>query len=142
MIAATKTSEKKVCSYNGCELTNEEMESPHTVGSDIFCDECYDNWFSENSFDCPLCCECQVNDQQSEYFILFDPDVGEPGIYKILSYPFYSQGLLGEGMFYDHAIARFGFVPHKFRVDRVFSAAFICKECMSEKIKRAAELAG
>lgn len=126
--------QKQICSYNGCDLTGDELESPHTVGTDIFCNECYDNWFSENSFECPLCLEREVHDEESEYFIVFDPDVDVPGIYKVVSYPFYSQPLIGEGMLYKHAVSRVGFAP--VGPSDNSPCAFICKDCMAKKIDR------
>lgn len=125
------------CSYNGCELTNEEMESPNKVDEDIFCDECYDSWFSENSFECPLCQERNLRDEESDYFILFDAEIGEPGVYKVLSYPFCSQPLLGTPMLYDSSVSRIGFVPQNTYLEFEYSCAFVCKDCMTKKINQA-----
>ena len=89
----------------------EEIESPHKVYDETVCDECYDDWFSEESSECPVCCDYFLEEDLSEYFIVFDSEVAEPGIYKPISFPYYSQPMIGHGNMDRRAISRLGFIP-------------------------------
>lgn len=122
------------CSH--CEelLCGEEREFPSRADDEVVCDTCYSEWFYENSFDCPLCCEPQLDDDQTDYFVLFDASFGAPGIYKALSYPFYSQGSIGAASLWPHAVSRVGFVPPDAFCEDA-PCAFICASCITERYK-------
>lgn len=126
------------CSYNGCALTTaEELESPHTVDGDVFCDECYDSWRSDNESVCPFCCDYFLDDELSECFVFlgdeFDEHEPEPGLYRPLVYPYYDQPMLGRPRFRDVAIEQIGSLLFPDRMETAnCPAAYVCTSCMGE----------
>ena len=129
---APTTSGHLCCPWCGNTYTPEEQANPDYVDDEPLCDECYAEWFWENSFTCPLCGEEQLDDEESDCFVLFDKRYGEPGFYKALSFPFYSQPLIGKPTMWPWAVGRFGFVPDGAQDDGC-PAAFICQDCKSRR---------
>ena len=127
------TTNQLICSQCEEELKGEgEIESPHEVDDETVCDECYDDWFAEESSECPVCCDYFLDDELSEYFIVFDPEIAEPGIYKPKEFPYYSQPMIGRGTMYRPSISRIGFIP--VGVEReCYPCANICVFCLDRR---------
>ena len=111
----------------------EEIESPHKVYDETVCDECYDEWFAEESSECPVCCEHFLDEDLSEHFIVFDSEVAEPGIYKPTEFPYYGQPMIGRGHMYRNAITRIGFIPAGVERD-CYPCAYICAGCLERRL--------
>lgn len=120
-----------ICDRNGCTLAGEELESPMRIDGEVVCDKCYDDWRDYNSTTCPLCCESYLEDDLSDCFILVDSEYGEPGLYRVLAWPFYRQGLIGSATIYPDAVTRIGSImPDVAYEMEMGAAAFVCKECL------------
>lgn len=133
-MAATETvSAKPRCQRCNDALAGEELEAPTDIDGEIVCDDCYDEWFLDHSFKCPLCDERQVEDQKSDHFVLFDGYYGTPGLYKALCFPFYREPMVGYGELFADDIDRVGPVPGLAQNDG-FPCAFVCKACADSRV--------
>lgn len=119
------------CWYNDCTLTDAEREDPDMIDGEPVCESCYNSWRCENESECPFCCNYWLVDDLSVCFVLVDDEFGEPGLYRPLSYPFYSQPLIGAPHLWDHAVQRIGSLLPSTMIDiDRHPAAYVCKECM------------
>lgn len=126
------------CWYNDCELTADDIDAAYDIDGEPVCYDCYDSWRCENESECPFCCNYLLDDDLSECFILTDEDFGEVGLYRPLSYPFYSQPVIGTPTLWTHAVQRIGSLLPSAGMDAGgHPAAFVCKSCMGEEGKAA-----
>lgn len=113
-------------------LEGEEIEAPFDYDGETICEDCWDNYYFENSVECPICCNHYLEDDLSEYFVVFDPEVAVPGIYKPLRLPFYVEEMLGGGWMMEENISRVGFVPRGAE-QGVCPCAHICERCIARR---------
>jgi hypothetical protein len=118
------------CYYNGCALTDVDIEQDYQIDDQTVCRDCYESWRDDNESECPFCCNYFLEEDLSDVFVLWDPEIGQPGVYRPLSSPFYSQPPIGCPSMWDSAVERIGSLMPNFAIDIVgCAAAFVCKEC-------------
>ncbi|MBB4036584.1 hypothetical protein GGR21_002490 [Dysgonomonas hofstadii] len=80
----------------------------HKEYQDLLCDDCYDDKFRTS---CPICEDSYDNDEMTEHFFI-TKEISkivhkEPGLYKILEYPFYyGDCVTGFDAFFDNALEK------------------------------------
>lgn len=128
------------CGWCEDALEGGELESPTSVGDEIVCDDCYNDWFDENSFDCAWCCEQVPDEDESDIFLLFaddiavrasDEPVARPGVYLVLKRPCCTQSLIGHPTLWGDAVSRIDDLPKGVPYNN-YPAAFLCKTCAQQ----------
>lgn len=120
------------------ELDEEETESPR-VGKDgdVICDRCFDERYS---YTCPVC-EEEFREDFSvkispKYLLITEyasEDIGiDSGIYEILSYPFYTDGVI-EIHIFKSAMKRISGLPNDLDEDDLWSDIYyVCDDCIKK----------
>jgi hypothetical protein len=120
------------------ELDEEEIESPRKDrDGDIICDKCFDDRYS---YHCPICEEMFSEDfsvKISPKYPLIaeyaseDIDI-DSGIYEILSYPFYADGVI-EIHIFKSAVKRISGLPNDLDEDDLWSDIYyVCDDCIKK----------
>lgn len=106
------------CCNCGKELEGEEAENPYMNDDDIYCDDCFTREFQET---CAICEDYfdKPTSPEEHYFCVDKKSAKyhqiNPGIYRVLRYPFYRVSCLGD----DFSL---------FHEDVEFVAKFSCKD--------------
>lgn len=120
------------CSSCGEKLVEEEVESP---GMDkdgaILCDKCFENKYTHR---CPICEEFfdeEIETKITPKYLMVLPGVGEYigldcGIYEILNYPFFADGIIETHIFKD-AVKRICDAPSN--IEHCNTLCYICNDC-------------
>jgi hypothetical protein len=124
------------CTVCGDELDPEEVESPRRdKDGDIICDHCFEEQYS---YTCPICEEMfdeDFSEKISPKYLLITTYAGEelgvdPGIYEIVSYPFYADGLIETHLF-KSAVKKIADLPDDLDEDNLWcDEYYICDECV------------
>lgn len=124
------------CTECGAILEDDETEHPNRNKSgEILCYGCFDYHYE---YLCPLCGESFYEDFEQEispkYFLCTEDaaiDLSiEPGIYEIVKYPYYADGLI-EVQLYKDAVKWICEIPSDFNNDEhIGSIHFPCDNCM------------
>lgn len=118
------------------ELDTEEKESPRRDRrGNIICDRCYEE---EYSHICPICEEKFDEDFSKEIsprHFLITEDAGDdlylaPGIYKIISYPFFRDGII-ETSLIESAILKIADLPEGICENDI---NYVCEECVERML--------
>lgn len=113
----------------------EEVEAPYHVDGETWCDDCYDEWFSENSTECPLCCNWHLDEDLSEYFLLFEAEEGlATGFYKWTNDSIYTEPPRGRSPYGRVWVRRVGFLPHEAQWESFDPCVAICLECIEQRL--------
>lgn len=86
----------------------EYPEHPEDKEYDLLCEDCYTDKYRET---CPVCEECYMKDEFTEYFFISKATTREVhmpiGMYKILKYPFYyGDCVTGFDAFFDDSLKK------------------------------------
>lgn len=122
---------------NGCTIKADERRDAEIIEGDLYCDRCYEEWEADNTTVCPFCEDCWSDEDLSECFILVDEDFGELGLYRPLSYPYYSQPMIGRPTLWEHAVEKIGSLLPGLEFDVSCPAAYVCDQCMGESVTHA-----
>lgn len=121
------------CYRNGCVLTDDERADPYIGDGDVMCQECHNDWRSENESRCPFCEEYYLDEELSECFIIVDTEYGgELGLYRPIEYPFVSQPMIGSPHLWEEKVTKIGSLtrhPCAYETEGC-PAAFVCKRCI------------
>ena len=134
-----KSEKQNFCTECGTELDAEEAESPRVdKDGDIICDQCFENQYS---YLCPLCGEIFDEDfsvKISPKHILVTKYAAEelgfdPGIYEIISYPFFADGII-ELHFFKSSIKKIAELSGDFNEDDLIDDIhYVCEECAKKQ---------
>ena len=135
-------------------LTGEEEESPRfrtgdTGGADdCLCDACYDE--SGLEFECCLCCDWEHDAYQDRIgdCVAVGASEGDqvellPGVYRIVSHPYYAGGLLGTSHVHKRALAWVASLPAGVEMDG-YPLGHCCRSCALKfpvRVRRRARIA-
>lgn len=118
------------CWYNGCVLTDVDIEQDYRIDDETVCEDCYESWREDNELECPFCGNYFLEEELSDVFVLWDSELGQPGVYRPLSRPFYSQPLIGRPSMLHSAVEMIGSLMPNVAIGVAgCAAAFVCKEC-------------
>lgn len=132
-----KMTETQKCSSCEGVLCGDEIESPRKdKDGSILCDECYDEKYEHN---CPICEEYFYEDLDAEItpkYLMVLEKVGDTvgltaGIYEIISYPFFADGIIEMHIFKD-AVKRICDNPPD--IEDCYTLYYICDECAAKLI--------
>lgn len=103
------------CGWCGSDLTPEELEYPASdfegnAFDEPICDECFHDHFE---FTCNRCGNYEYEEFQHYWLVVFETDLGSPreapitpGIYEIVSFPYYGGPIIGGCSLYGHSLRR------------------------------------
>ena len=126
------------CTRCGERLGAEEIESPSVdKDGDIICDHCFEEQYTYN---CPVCEEFFDEDfsqKISPKYLLISDYAGEEmgvesGIYEIISYPFFRDGMISMSMI-ETAINRIADLPEEFDENDFISDIFYVRDSCVKK---------
>ena len=117
------------CKSCGAVLSEEELDGPYTnTDGDTLCDECH----QEDEFECCWCHESSISENQHKMLVIIKTIQSiKPGVYKIISWPYYADGMIDFHLF-TSSLARFAKLPKDIKFDD-YRAGHLCDECQ-EKI--------
>lgn len=132
----------RICTKCNRELDEEEIESPKKDEyENIICDSCFEKLYE---YHCPLCENTFEEDFSKpispQYFIITEEGeedfLGDAGIYKILSYPFYADGMI-EFHLFTSAIKKVADLPTEFDKNEFYNSMYyICDECTKKYMEK------
>ena len=128
------------CTICEDELNSEETESPRTdKDGRIICDHCFEEKYSHL---CPLCEEIFDEDFSEsispKYLLITEyasKELGfDPGLYEILSYPFFADGIVEIHLF-GSSIKKIAGLPSDFNEDNLYSdICYVCEDCVKKLV--------
>jgi hypothetical protein len=129
----TETISKMLCAWCDKQLEGEEIENPNICDGETLCDDCYDDWRSENE---SLCCCCQEGFLSDEIghpgqliaSVDYDATDLQDGLWQILDLPLYCSPLIGGGFFFKDSVAFIRRLPLRIDTDG-YPCGYLCQKC-------------
>ena len=128
-----------------CDVCGEKFDIEREgigIDDEFFCEDCR----LENTFNCPVCGEYELEDRRGDIgSVLIVNDSEEAGlsdgIYEIIKHPYYGAPIIGAGEIFEWAIRRLGDLPTgKNRIDTDgYACGHVCRYC-DPMVKRRAIL--
>jgi len=122
------------CSFCGNALSGEEIESPRKdKDGTLLCDACFDDKYTHS---CPICEDFFDEDLDAKIspkhiIVLEEQKGGIPiGIYEIISYPFYADGMI-EFHIFKGALKRICDAPTG--IESHYSSRYVCDKCVTKQ---------
>ena len=132
----------KECTKCGSTLEPDEEKTPRIdKNGDVLCDRCFNELYQ---YLCPICEEDFYENYNQKispkYFIITNEakgvTVAKPGLYEIISLPFYADGMIETHLF-SNAIKRLCDTPKDLDEDDLFYPLyFICESCTEKILKK------
>lgn len=125
-----ETLTETACTCCGSDLDRDELESPNLDGDgDPICDQCYHDKYE---FTCCCCEEYGDVKDQHKMLVVFEKIGGvQPGIYGIVEFPYYTQGLIGSGWLHLSSLKRIGDVNPDMDGNG-YPCGHLCAECQAK----------
>jgi hypothetical protein len=122
-----------LCDYCGRALTAEEAEEPMPPYGPI-CNDCY---CEQAHFACSWCEACGEVADQDRYIMVFDADaalVPLPGLYRVETTPYATQGLIGSGWLHPETLTWLGFVASLQEDPEGYPCGHLCAPCQTRAL--------